>query len=428
MSAKMWLRMSLATWLISGLLVAAPAGPAFGTAYAATPSVTSAINGFSLYQAPEALWNTQLATMRIDGVGTVRSDAPWADVEPLPPGPSGHVYDFATTDKWVTALAVHHLTWQPIVDYSVGWAKTCAGPCAPGNDGPYAAFAQAVAARYGVGGSFWTQHPELPAYPARIFEIWNEQGGPPTYISPARYDTLYAAARKAIHTVDPQAAVILGGLADDGGPFVAAQDYPAWYVLAMLAADPGLSGHIDGFGLHPYGATAQDVEDWVVNFRYSLDVWGEGSAPIYITEFGWPTFDASHETWRAGQMTDLAWTLTRSNCGVAMVAPYTWINPGSPPDSDFGLVDNTGHDTVLRPAGVGWFTGLTKAASLPELGVCGPNTPSITSATPPIIVSSPPATSSTGKGTGLGATGRPGGTPSKHKHRRKHHRHHRRRY
>ena len=381
--------MALATWLISGLLLAAPAGPAFGTGQAATPSVISAVNGFSLYQAPQARWSAQLAAIQANGTKAVRSDAPWADIEPLPPGPHGDAYDFTQTDAWVTALAVHHLAWQPIIDYSVGWAKTCPGPCAPKSDGPYAAFAQAVAARYGVGGSFWSQHPELPAYPARIFEVWNEEGGAPTYIDPARYATLYAAARKAIDAVNPQAAVIVGGLGDDGRTFVAADDYPAWYVLRMLVADPGLKGHIDGFGLHPYGASAVDVENWVVNFRYALDVWGEGSAPIYITEFGWPTVDASHETWRASQMTDLAWTLTRSNCGIAMVAPYTWINPGSPPDSDFGFVDNTGAATVLRPAGMGWFTGLAKAASLPELGLCGPTSQWISSATPPIIAASP---------------------------------------
>ncbi len=294
------------------------------------PGVIEGMNGFSALQAlPASELNQQLAAMQADGVQMVRSDAPWANIEPSPPGPSGPTWNFAGMDAWVTALANNNLTWEPVIDYSVWWAGSCGTFCAPDSDQTFATFAQAVAARYGAGGSFWSQHPELPYYPAQIFEIWNEENSSAFYVSPDRYATLYAAARDSIHAIDSQARVIVGGLAESGGIFDPTANSPASYVQAMLASDPALKGQVDGYGLHPYGASAADVEDWVVNFRLALVNAGEDSAPIYITEFGWPMNNAADEAYRATQMTALSSTLTRSNCGVAMVAPYTWINPGS---------------------------------------------------------------------------------------------------
>ena len=50
--------------------------------------------------------------------------------------------------------------------------------------------------------------------------------------------SLYTAARTAIHSADPGASVIVGGLADDSQSFSADRDYPAQYVEQMFAADP----------------------------------------------------------------------------------------------------------------------------------------------------------------------------------------------
>lgn len=344
-----------------------PPAPGGGTIAVATP--VSAMNGFSAEQLPQPQLNLQLATMEANGIRVVRSDAPWADIEPQPPGPDGPTWQFADTDAWVRALAAHHLAWEPIIDYSVWWAKNCPGFCVPSSNAAYATFAQAIAARYGVRGSFWSQNRGLPYYPAQIFEIWNEENTSMFWVDPAKYGPLYAAARAAIRSVDPQASVVVGGLADDSGTFNASQDYAAWYVLRMLVADPALKGSIDGFGLHPYGATALDVERWVSDFRYGLDVWGEGAAPIDITEVGWLTGDSSRELWRAAQMNAVAVTLSRSNCGIRLLAPYDWINPSSQ-EGDFGFVDSTGVDAILRPVGIQWFLGLRHAASLPRVQLC----------------------------------------------------------
>jgi hypothetical protein len=140
----------------------------------------------------------------------------------------------------------------------------------------------------------------------------------------------------------------------------------------MFAAVPGLKGHVDGFGLHPYAPRATDVLSWIVHFRQVLDSLGEGSAPIDLTEFGWPTGDPAAEAARAENMRYVALELARSNCGIRTLAPYDWINPLIAHDpADFGFVDRTGVDTTLRPAGAGWFQGLAQASGEPEVALCG---------------------------------------------------------
>ena len=164
---------------------------------------------------------------------------------------------------------------------------------------------------------------------------------------------MYSAARAAIHAADPTASVIVGGLSDDSllPGYNPSKDYPAVYAYRMFAADPGLKGNVDAFGLHPYAATAADVVKWTIHFRQVLDSIGEASAPIDITEIGWTTGDAAREAWRASMMGAVANELSRSDCGIRLLAPYDWVNPEVDSSSDFGLIDFTGLTTRLRPAG-----------------------------------------------------------------------------
>lgn len=326
------------------------------TTSAQTP--ISAMNGFTLWSLPSSEWAPQLALMESKGIDTVRSDAPWAVAEPQPYGAAGQTFNFSTLDRWVQALAQHHLTWLPVIDDTPWWAKTCTGMCPPLNMNWYATFARAVAARYGAGGTFWGQNPKLPYEPVSWFEIWNEENGTQfwwTGPSAAHYAMMYADARAAIKTVDPTAQVMVGGLgARDAG----------YFVEEMLIVDPWLRGNIDGFGLHPYETTAAgDVQD-VVTFRRMLDSLGEGSAPIEITEFGWQTGAGPQESSRASMIGKIAGALSHSNCGIGMLAPYTWFDPQDSPS--MGLVDQAGP----LPSANAWFAGLQAAARAPATTLC----------------------------------------------------------
>jgi hypothetical protein len=321
------------------------------------------MNGLNTFHLPAASWGPQLAMMEAAGVTTVRSDAPWAVVEPEPSNATDPPYDFSSIDLWVAQLAVHGLTWMPILDDTPWWAKTCVGMCPPLNMTWYANFAKAAAARYGNGGTFWAQNPQLPYHPVQFFEIWNEENGTQfwsTGPSASQYAAMYSQARTAIQAVDPQAQVIVGGLGTGD-----ALDF----VQGMLAADPGLRGNIDGFGLHPYADSAADAMQLVVQFREGLDTLGEGSVPIDLTEFGWPQgVGDGNEASRAQMMRQFATSVSSSNCGVGILAPYSWSNdPTDPPD--FALAG----PTALLSSGAAWFAGLQSASGLSISSLCPPS-------------------------------------------------------
>src|SRR5205807_96579 len=132
------------------------------------------------------------------------------------------------------------LRWLPVIDYSPRWARSIRGVdhSPPVSAVAYAAYAGALAARYGVGGSFWLLHPRLPAEPVTTYEIWNEPDSSFFWKlrpDPGVYARLYERARAAITSVQPRARVIIGGLTR-----------PRKFLPALLRAEPRLQGHIDG--------------------------------------------------------------------------------------------------------------------------------------------------------------------------------------
>lgn len=159
-----------------------------------------------------------------------------------------------------------------------GGANT-AGP--PANDQTFAAFANYIANAFGQ---------SVAAY-----EIWNEEDGSAWWSgTPAQYASLLQAAYPAIKSANPNATVILGGLA--------ANDYP--YLQALYQAGVGHS--FDAVGVHtddacsltsPYGFAynpgTNQINRWsFLGFTTVHDVMaanGDGAKPIYMTEFGWST-------------------------------------------------------------------------------------------------------------------------------------------
>lgn len=327
--------------------------------------VTSAVNGWALHTLSTAQLGQQFAAMQAAGVSMVRIDASWSTIEPTAPVQGIHSYNFSYFDTRVALMAAHHLTWLPILDYSAPWAATVPGDwrSPPLHDSDFATYAAAVAARYGPGGSFWSANPGLPYEPVRIFEVWNEQNGGyfwDTGSDPAGYAALYTATRAAIRQLVPGAQVIVGGLVD---PISRATSF----VTGMFAAQPGLRGNVDGFALHPYASSDVGVELTVQAFRATLRALGEGSAPLELTEFGWTTDGSSaQESLRAQMFSRLARVLANSDCGIGVVAPYDWMNPGAPASGDWGLAGASG----LRPGGLAWFAGLRTGATQPQNLLC----------------------------------------------------------
>jgi polysaccharide biosynthesis protein PslG len=312
----------------------------------------------------------QLAAARSTGATVARSDALWEAAEPNAPSGVRHHFDWTFDDRVAGSLASHGLRWLAILDYSARWAQSIPGEDhSPPKAAPqFAVFAAAFAARYGTGGTFWHQHPTVPALPVDTYEIWNEPDNPVFWRNgpnPAGYASLYRSTRDAVLAVDPAARVIIGGLTD-----------PQWFLPAMLRSLPDLAGHIDGVAIHPYGATPYDVLGHVRTARATLDYLGLANVPLYVTEFGWTTRPAGALDWAPAQarpsyITGSVAALGHTNCGIAAVDLYTWTTPRAnraDPEDWFGISPpkgGTSADTIA------FVAGLRQAvASAPSLTLC----------------------------------------------------------
>lgn len=312
----------------------------------------------------------QLAALAQTGATVARSDAFWEASEPSPPVNGVHRYDWTFDDEIAGSLAAHGLRWLPIIDYSAPWAQSVAGRdhSPPSSAGDYAAYAAAVARRYGNGGSFWSAHPNVPATPVDTYEIWNEPDNP-QFWSPApdaaAYAALYVGARAAIAAVQPGARVIVGGLT-----------HPASFLPQLLAADPDLRGHVDGVGIHPYGATPGRVLDGVRTARATLDSIGMHTVPLYVTELGWTTsppgaLDYLPERLRPSYIQFTLAALGHLDCGLAETILYTWVTPERDPANAqdwFGIHPPAGGTS---PDAAAFADGLRAArASGPATALC----------------------------------------------------------
>lgn len=310
---------------------------------------------------------SQLAALHATGATLARSDALWEASEPVAPSATARPFDWSFDDEIAGELAAHGLSWLPILDYSVSWAQSTPGQdhSPPRSDADYAAYAQAFAARYGTGGSFWQAHPSLPDLPVTSIEIWNEPDNAefwqPTP-DPAAYAALYIAARDAIDAVDPAARVIVGGLTK-----------VTRFLPEMLSARPQLRGHVDGVAIHPYG-TPMVLRDRIAAARRTLDALGLATTPLYVTEFGWTTeppgaLDYAAPAVRPGDISQAVATLSSSDCGIAAGLIYTWYSPQADPTNGqdwYGIDSLDGRPTADTSA----FAAALRAASAPSPAAC----------------------------------------------------------
>ncbi len=231
-------------------------------------------------------------------VGTLRVLVTWLATDPTSE-PDDYGWD--GFDPIIAQAASNRIQVLPFLYGTPAWAANeldgvaCeGGECAtfaPRSEDALAAWADwvgAVVDRYGPGGEFWEENPELPQEPIRAWQIWNEQNSPSFYTptpDPDAYADLLAAAERAIHERDPEAEVIIGGMF--GTPLKGELPaYTAWDFLDRIYAIDGAEASFDGVGSHPYAASLTKVESQVELLRESVERAGD-DAGLWITEVGY---------------------------------------------------------------------------------------------------------------------------------------------
>lgn len=295
--------------------------------------------------------------MRSSGVETVRMAMPWSDIEPSP----GEI-NFASTDVIVGQAASHGLVVLPTVTFAPDWAARHPGNSNSPPEGTtnYANFLSAAVKRYGPGGTYWAEHPEVPNRPIREWQIWNEPNQPVFNWSDqpfaADYVALLRDAGAAIKAVDPGAKIVLAGLVGT-----------SWTALQTVYRAGG-KRLFDVVAIHPFTLDPDNTLKILAKVRAVMKKNGDARKPMYITELTWPaakgeklTRTYGYEVNTAGQAKKLGQVVpmlvdNRRKLKLARMYWYTWISAAPEPTNDpfsySGLrqLQNNGATVTSRPS------------------------------------------------------------------------------
>jgi hypothetical protein len=277
----------------------------------------------------------------------------------------------SNTDAVVALTAAAHLRLYPMLGLPVSH-----GPAS--DAAAMATFVSSFAQRYGNGGSFWAQHPDLPYLPVHSYEIGNEPDITPTqpadqtslhYADPASYAQVYEAARTALHMVDPTAQAVVGGILDSG-------------VITLENGESYLSaiGPMDAVGYHPYLYDVTRMEPDTLALRQWLDANGHAGVPLDINEFGAATgLTAGIAEWGSQASTYTEWALCTPALHVENVQAFWWgAIPAADSDMWYPMVDSELSETPLGSA------YLDEVSTLTSQGCPAPSAPpGSTRAAPP---------------------------------------------
>lgn len=279
-------------------------------------------------QIHESRWPSFLQPLADGQMRVHRTDVVWRHVEPLPPtaGIRRYVWDYGgpgartSTDFQIASMVRHGLRPQPTFTQAPSWALRQSERWYE----DYAAFLVAFTQRYGPGGAFWAEHPELPQLPPQDFELWNEANSPNFWTGKsdaAAYARMLRVVYPAVKGAAPWARLHLS----IGWPEAAD------YVSELFRH--GAGSDFDGVAFHPYAPTAPSILRLVTAMRATLSSLGRGDAPILVNETGQPAVysgaGATHayagkvgDTTRAATQTLTGDALARSDCRVEQFSVY----------------------------------------------------------------------------------------------------------
>jgi hypothetical protein len=263
-----------------------------------------------------------------NGVRWVRLTLPWDRLEP-----ARGSFDWAWSDRIFAALAGHPAI-QPVVvlDRSPAWARAAAdsenAAAPPHERADFGAFAAEAAKRYGL--------------QVQYYQVWNEPNIAPHWgarpVDPADYLGLLREASVQIRAADPDAQIVLAGLAptlEQGGANLsdlayldALYRYHARPWFDVVAAQPfGFSQAASapaGPGSLNYGRAAL--------LRQVMNRHGDVCTPLWATTFGWnaPPGGAGGSSSPWGQVTEaeqasfLRDAVEIATTGEARLGPLFW--------------------------------------------------------------------------------------------------------
>jgi hypothetical protein len=305
-----------------------------------------------LTESPSVDLSSELGRMVTNGVQTMRTVFNWSGAQPYASADevpeadrdrfrdeSGVPTDYTRIDRVMTGAAQRRIAVLPVVQIAPMWAARHPGQLnsPPSDPQAYADFTGALVRRYGPGGSFWSEHPELPAQPIRNWQIWNEPSlrafwsdtpWAPDYVA------LLQATRTAIKAADPGARIVLAGLPNK-----------SWTALARIY-DHGGRSLFDVAAFHPFTAKVDGVKEILDRDRKVMAKNRDGRKPLWVTELSWTSARGKtsvtygNEQTERGQAKKLAdayrmLAKARGKLHIGRVYWYTWLTRDQQDDYPF---------------------------------------------------------------------------------------------
>ena len=219
------------------------------------------------------------------GVRMARFVIDWRQVQP----DAGSGYRWPQADRYMRGLARHGLEPLPLLFATPGWVARSyirAPLASPRAKKAWRGFVHAAVARFGPGGAFWAQNPDLSYDPVRYWQIWNEENSPDFWApkpSPAAYARLLKITAGTLRAADPNAKIVLGGMFEGNVSYGAIL---SWRYLAQLYR-LGAARYFDVVGAHPYSPRLSGYEFQIRRLAAAMRRHGHGGTPIWIDEIGW---------------------------------------------------------------------------------------------------------------------------------------------
>jgi len=240
----------------------------------------------ALVESDDSVQVLALEELRRSGFGWVRQRFDWSALEPEP----GR-FDWSRSDVLVRNIVQAGLVPIVVLDGSPAWARAPQdlaphdNPLAPpARVEDFARFAAAFAGRYGAA--------------VRYYQIWDEPNIAPhwgnRWVDPVHYAQILMAASNAVHTADPDAAILLAALAPTTDRGHLAVD-EAYFLQRVYAA--GAQPHFDAVAvqLYGFGHAPDDARRRgdVLNFQRAAWVRrvmvqaGDAQTPLLAVRYGW---------------------------------------------------------------------------------------------------------------------------------------------
>jgi polysaccharide biosynthesis protein PslG len=202
--------------------------------------------------------------MKDAGVGMVRIDFLWQDIEP-----AAGSFDFVKYDRIVEIVRAEGIAILGIFDYSADWASPTGEWNVPNGDTTkFLAYVRQVAQRYKDSVKCWEVWNEPDS---RIY--WKNQDGLRSYC------VMLTRAYQALKEIDPGCVVLNGGL----------------YELSSvnLLYEGGGKGYFDALNIHVFAnpstaGAGKGVSAYVKACARIMQKNGDGGKKIWVTEVGCP--------------------------------------------------------------------------------------------------------------------------------------------